>query len=241
MGSLDFALTRQALAENIVVSRATDQAVALRQRYIGDGTVTSVTAVTATSVVNVSTDADTTAHTDTYLFSAYATFGALVDAINADGRFEARVVDVLRSDASDDAILAEAITTMTYDENGDGVFDLKVDTDGMFYVGACLSGNLGFRPRPDGHKVSLVGIDYLANMGTAAADGLRVYARDAKTQGDERLVASFLSVDTTATSVTFGGGLGSIDSRSNEELVVRIKDAASMADGAYMIASGRWE
>ena len=165
MGSLDGALTRQALAENIVVNRGTDEAVALRQKYVGTGTVTSVTAVTATSVVNVTSDGET----DTYLFATYATFGALVDAINADGIFEARVVDVLRSDATDDNILAEAITTATTDENGDSVFDLKVDTDGMFYVGVCLSGNLGFNFRPAGHKVQLSAIDYLANMGTAAA------------------------------------------------------------------------
>lgn len=237
MASLDSAQTRALLASGISTFKGTDTAVALRLRYVGTGTVTSVTTVTATSVETITSDGGT----DTFLFSAYATMGALADAINALGIFECRVLDVLRSDASDDALLAEALTTTTDDENGNPVFDVKVDTSGMFYVGACLSGNRGFGGVGRGHRVHLQGIDYVANMNAAAADQLRVYARDVLTQNNERLVYAALSVDTTATSVTFAGGFGKISSRDGEELVVRIKDATSLADGGYMKATGLFE
>jgi hypothetical protein len=166
--------------------------------------------------------------------------GALADAINAAGVFECRVLDVLRSDASDDALLAEALTTTTTDESGNAVYDIKVDTSGMFCVSACLSGARAFDSNTKGHRVHIQGISYVANMGTAAADQLRIYARDV-TSGAERLIYAALSVDTTATSVTFAGGAGKISSRDNEELIVRIKDAASMADGAYMKVDGYFE
>lgn len=237
MSSLESAKTRSILSTGISTFKGTDTAVALRLRYVGTGTVTSVATITATSVETITSDGGT----DTYLFSAYTTMGALADAINAAGIFECRVLDVLRSDASDDALLAETLTSATTDENGDPVYDVKVDTSGMFYVGACLSGNRGFDGSVKGHRVHLQGIDYVANMGTAAADQLRVYARDARTQNNERLVYAALSVDTTATSVTFAGGFGKISSRDGEELVVRIKDAASMADGGYMKVTGLFE
>jgi hypothetical protein len=237
MASLDSVQTRQILATGISIFAGTDLAVALRLRYVGTGTVTSVTTVTATDLVLITSDGGT----DTYTFAAYTTMGALADAINADGIFEARVLDVLRSDASDNNLLAEALTTSTTDENGNAVYDVKVDTSGMFYVGACLSGTRGFDSRAEGHRVRLQGIDYVANMGTAAADQLRVYARKASDQTQERLVWAGLSVDTTATAVLFANGQGTVDSRNGEELVVRIKDAASLADGGYMKASGKFE
>ena len=225
--------TRALLASGVSVYKGTDQAVALRLKYIGTGSVTSVAAVTATSVETITSDGGT----DTFLFATYTTMGALADAINAAGIFECKVLDVLRSAASDDAILAESITTATQDELGNAVYDLKVDTSGMFYVGACLSSSRGFGGLTAGHRVHLQEIAYVANMGTAAVDGLKVYARNI-TSGAERLVYAGLSVDTSATTVTFASGLGKISSKDNEELIVLIKDAASMADGAYMKLTG---
>ncbi len=236
MASLDSALSRQALATGISTFAGTDKSVALRLRYIGTGSVTSVATITATSVETITSDGGT----DTFLFATYTTMGALADAINALGIFEARVLDVLRADASDDALLAETLTSTTTDENGNPVYDIKVDTSGMFGVSVCLSGARGFDSRVEGHRVHLQGIDYVANMGTAAADQLQVHARDVRT-GAERLLYKALSVDTTATAVTFAGGAGKISSRDGEELIVRIKDAASMADGAYIKATGIFE
>lgn len=236
MASTDGLKTRALLASGISVYAGTDLAVALRLRYIGTGSVTDVTVITATSVATTTTDGGT----DTYTFATYATMGALADAITAAGIFECKVLDVLRSAASDDALLAEVISVPTYDENGNAVYDVKVDTSGMFYAGACLSGSRGFDTMTKNHRVKLNTISYVANMGTASANQLKIYARNCTTKA-ERLVYQGLSVDTTATTVNFNGGLGNISSRDDEELIVTIKDAASMADGAYMKLDGSFE
>lgn len=229
MASRDGLEVRNLLSSGVAYYSATDKAVAIRLRYRGTGSVTSVAVITATSLETITSDGGT----DTFTFATYATMGALADAINALGIFEAKVLDVLRSAASDDALLAETITTATYDENGNAVYDVKVDTSGMFYVGGCLSAARGFDSLTKGHRVHLQTIDYVANMGTAAADQLKVYARDCSTLA-ERLVYAGPTVDTTATAVNFASGYGKISSKDNEELIVTIKDGASLADGAYM-------
>lgn len=229
MASRDGLEVRNLLSSGVAYYSATDKAVAIRLRYRGTGTVTSVAVITATSLETITSDGGT----DTFTFATYTTMGALADAINALGIFEAKVLDVLRSAASDDALLAETLTTATYDENGNAVFDVKVDTSGMFYVGGCLSAARGFDSLTKGHRVHLQTIDYVANMGTAANDQLKVYARNCSTLA-ERLVYAGLTVDTTATAVNFASGYGKISSKDNEELIVTIKDGASLADGAYM-------
>lgn len=229
MASQDGLKVRKLLQSGVSLYSATDKAVALRLRYRGTGTVTSVATITATSVETITSDGGT----DTFTFAAYTTMGALADAINALGIFECKVLDVLRSAASDDALLAETLTVPTYDENGNAVFDVKVDTSGMFYVGGCLSAARGFDSITKGHRVHLQTIDYVANMGTAASDQLQVWARDCSSLQERRVYAG-LSVDTTATAVDFASGNGTISSKDNEELIVTIKDSASMADGAYV-------
>lgn len=236
MASRDGLETRKLLASGISTYAGTDLAVALRLRYKGTGTVTSVATITATSVETITSDGGT----DTYTFAAYATMGALADAITAAGIFECKVLDVLRSAASDDALLAETLTVTTNDENGNAVYDVKVDTSGMFYAGACLSGARGFDSLTKGHRVNLNLISYVANMGTASANQLKIYARNCTTLA-ERLIYAGLSVDTTATTVNFNGGFGAVSSKDDEELVVTIKDTASMADGAYMKLDGTFE
>jgi hypothetical protein len=227
MASLEGLKSRAILAKGTSVYAATDKNVALRLRYKGTGSVTSITVVTATSVATITTDGGT----DTFAFSSYATMGALADAINALGIFEAKVLDVLRSAASADALLAAAPVVASADELGNIVYDLVVDTSGMFYVGACLSVGRAFDVATAGHRVHLQEINYVANMNAAAADGLKIYERKGSI---ETLVWAGLSVDTTATTVTFASGLGKITSAEGAELIVLIKDSTSMADGAYM-------
>lgn len=229
MASMEGLKTRALLASGVATYTATDKAVAIRMRYIGTGSVTSVATINATSVTTITSDGGT----DAFAFATYTTIGAVVDAINAAGIFEAKAVDVLRSAASAGALLAETITSPTSDEFGNNVFDVKVDTSLSFNIASCLSASRGFDGLTAGHRVHLQAIAYVANMGTAANDQLKVYARNCTTKA-ERLIYSGLSVDTTATAVTFASGLGKISSKDNEELIVSITDAASLADGAYM-------
>ena len=111
MASKDSLETRKLLAKGTVIQAGSDKSVALRLKYKGTGSVTSVTVVTATSVECITTDGGT----DTYAFATYTTMGALADKINSDGIFECKVLDVLRSAGSDNNASSTVSATLTSD------------------------------------------------------------------------------------------------------------------------------
>lgn len=236
MASRDSLEIRKLLAKGVVLQVSSDQSVALRLKYKGTGTVTSVTAVTATAVTIITSDGGT----DAYDFATYTTMGALADKINADGVFECKVLDVLRSAASDNNILAAALTaTNAVDEAGNAVFDLYTDSSAFLQYGLCLSAHRGFG-LPKGHRVTLSAITYVANVGTAAADSVQIWKRK---DGVETQIFGQLSVDTDETTITFAvaGGVKGITSAEDEELIVIVKDAASLADGGFLRVMGEIE
>ncbi len=231
MASLDSLLTRQALAKGVVVQAGTDQPVAFRMRNVGGGAVTSVTVTTATDIVIITANGGT----DTFAFATYTTIGALVDAINAGGIFEAKVLDCLRSLASASTIVTGAITAGK-DENGVTVWDAKQDTSASLQVAVSLSPFRNF-DAPKGHRVHLQEVKYSVNMGTAAADSVQIWKRKGAV---EVQIFGELSVDTTATTINFAAGVGKITGGEDEELIVLVKDAATLADAAgnYVRVSG---
>lgn len=221
MSSLDSLLTRQALAQGVVVQAGTDVPVALRLRYVGAGTVTSVTVTTGTNIVMVTSDGGT----DTYAFATYATLGSLADAINSDGIFEAKVIDDLRSSATATQYVNGAITAGS-DANGVRVWDVLVDTSAALRIPVALTQRDFDAPK---RKVRLQEIVYSVNMGTAAADSTQVWLRRGAT---ETKIMGLLSVDTTETTIRFANGEGSISTRDGDEIIVLVKDAAALADAA---------
>lgn len=232
MGSLDSVLVRQGLSRGIVGRVLDDTAVAIRMRYIGTGTVTSVTISSSTSLVNVTSDGGT----DTYLFSAYTTIGALVDAVNADGIFEARVLDALRADNTDDCLINGAITSSTCSE-GYQIWDVLKDTSAVeatlseAYITVRLTPDPErlFESKKAGHRVSLQEIQYYVNVSAAEAAAVRVYEVVGAT---ETKIWSAASVDATLTTINFASGIGSITGADGTEYVIRVADATSITDGA---------
>lgn len=211
MASKDGLETRNLLSKGIVRKNAEDTAVGIKIRYIGSGTVTSVD-TTATTVVLVTSDGGT----DTYTFSSgTATMGALADAINADGIFEAKVVDTLRSQATASAFNTATLGA-TVDEDGLVVYKLLMDTSGAATQGLCFGPMDSFQ-YVKGHRVHLLQIDYIINN-TAAADTLKIYKRTKS--GTETLIYSATNTDDTATSLNWASGLGRISSGDDEELVI---------------------
>ena len=239
MASLDSVLVRKNLAMGVIRQWGTDGPVAFRLRYIGTGTVTSVTVTTATNIVLITSDGGT----DTYTFATYTTVGAVIDAINADGIFEAKVLDCLRSlnvDATS-RLLDGAITSGT-DADGLTVWDAKTDTSVALEIGVCLtpSYNHGSFLAPKGHRVHLQEIIYSVNMGTAAVDSVQIWKRKKAT---ETQLVGMLSVDTTETTIRFSNGEGVISGGEDEDLIVLVKDAATLADatGNFVRAIGSVE
>lgn len=223
MSSLDSVQLRQALAEGVVVQAGTDEPVAIRLRYVGTGTVTSVTVTTATNIVAVTSDGGT----DTYAFSTYATVGALADAINKDGIFEAKVLDALRSQATASKLVDGAITAGT-DENGVVVWDVANDTSALKELGVCLTAHRNF-DAPANRRVQLDEAVYVATLGAAAADSFQIHRRRGTT---ETQIFGALSVSATETTLRFGNGQRSITGREGDEFIVRVKDGTSIADAA---------
>ena len=219
MASLDSLLTRQVLSKGVVRQVLLDKAVGLRLRYIGSSTVTSVVVVQADSLVLT-----TAAKTDTFLFDDptggtpwYTTLGGLADAINDTGRWEAKVVDALRSEDPDDFFLATSGTSSaTTDENGVVCYDLLIDTSAAATIAACLSPNGPNFDMPEGHRVHLKQIDYIVDN-TAAAGTLKIYKRKGSA---ERLVYSAINVDGSLTSVSWASGHGKITGGPDEEIIV---------------------
>jgi len=234
MASLDSVQTRSLLAEGVSVNNGTDDPIAIRLRYVGSGTVTSVTVTTATNIVMVTSDGGT----DTFTFAAYTTCGQLADAINAEGIFEAKVLDDLRSSSSASQYVDGAITAGT-DANGVVVWDVKLDTSAALRIVSTITPHRDF----DGpaRRVKLTELEYSVNMGTAAADSVQIYLRRGAT---ETQVLGVLSVDTTATTIDIAGGNGYLGgAKADDEYVCLVKDAATLADadGNYVRVAGTLE
>ena len=223
MASTDSLNLRSLLKKGITLNVVTDTPVAVRFRYVGTGTVTSVTVTTATNIVFVTSDGGT----DTYAFATYTTVGALVDAINADGIFEGIVLDTLRASATASQFVDGAITAGTY--HGVRVWDMLVDTSAALYMAVRLTGSRGFNEIVGKRRVHLQELKYAVNMGTAAADSVQIW----EIGGDgvtETKVYSELSVDTTATTINWAAGFGYISSEDGGAFVCKVKDAATLAD-----------
>lgn len=226
MASLDSAMTRSYLAKGVARRVADDTPIAFRLRYIGTGTVTSVTVDTDQDITVVTSDGGT----DAYLLSTYTTMGALVDAINADGIFEAILVDALRSDSTGSSPFVDnSSVTAGTDENGVVVWDARIDTSVFLAHTVCLSPKVPTFDQPKGHRVHLQEIQYYSNVNGALANAVRIYKRKGTV---ETQIWGAASVDATLTTINFASGEGKITGGPDEEFVVRVLDTTSVTDGA---------
>ena len=238
MGSLDAALVRKALAKHVVGSVVDDGAVAIRLRYVGTGTVTSVTTVTGTGITMITSDGGT----DAYTFATYTTVGTLVDAINGDGIFEAKVLDTIRSEATDDQFVNGAISSSVFRDGGVSttVWDVLVDTDAADYIAYRLTFDRGFEREAikKGHRVSLREIVYYMTMGTASsANSVRVYEIDGTTE--TQIARRATGATQTKTTINFASGEGFISADVGNDLVIYVTDAAFTDDaGNYLEVTG---
>ena len=224
MASYESLAIKNAASTGIVVQVGTDTPVAIRLKYIGSGTITSVTTTTAANIVIITSDGGT----DTYTFSALTTVGAVVDAINADGIFKAKVLDTVRSEASASQFVTGAITAGTV--NGVSYYDVLVDTDAADYLAARLTYDRGFdKPHKARHRVDLQEFVYYANLGEAAAAGLKIY-RISADGITETLETSYLSVDSTKQTENFASGEGCISGDIGGDIVVKLDDSGNLAD-----------
>jgi len=221
MASLESLKMRKYAAKGTIIQRVgQDTPVAIKVKYIGTSTITSVVVTTGTDIVFT-----TAAATDTIDFATYTTIGAVVDAINGTGRWQAMVVDALRSAASVSRLFSATVTAAT-DEVGASVYNIKLDTSSGLQYAVCLSPFTNF-DAPKGHAVKLQEIKYGINMTTPAVNSVQIWKRLGTV---ETQVFGGLSVDTTETTISWASGVGYIGGNVNEEIIVLVKDAAQLDD-----------
>ena len=226
MASLNSAQTRAILAKGVVGYVADDQWVAIRMKYVGTGSITSVTTTTGTNIVMITSDGGT----DTYAFATYTTIGTLVDAINADGIFSCRVLDALRSDATATQFIDGAITAGTV--NGTSYYDVLVDASAAQYLAYCLTPDreVGVNVKlRDQHRVNLQEIITNVTLGGGAdANGLKIYERTPSDRGSvETLIMAKTPTSGSAATINWASGYGKITAGNGNSLIVRVYDATS--------------
>jgi len=220
-------MRRLAAAQAVQVSRD-DTPIAIRMRpLLSAGAVTSVTIISATSLVNITANGGT----DTYAFATYTTIGSLVDAINSDGAFEAMVLDALRSDTTgSSALLPNSAITAGADANGVVCYNILVDTSVTDYMTTTLSLGRNFDSVKRGHRVTLKEIQYNVDISAAEANAVRVFVRTLG--GSESQVYGIRSVDATLTTISWASGVGGITAPEGADVVVRVIDTTSITDNA---------
>jgi hypothetical protein len=232
MASFDSLQSRKLAAKGVVLQCGTDGPVAVRMRYKGTGTVTSVTVITGTSITMITSDGGT----DAYAFATYDTVAKLVSAINADNIFEAKALDTLGSYATATQFVNGAIASSTLD--GITIWDMKVDTSAAKYLALRLTSDRGFQGVPAGNRrVHLNEAKYFATLGNAAVGGFKIV--DVK-GSVETVVLSNLSVSAAATTESFASGWGYLTAEEGHDLVVVLIDDTSVGDAAanYLVVSG---
>jgi hypothetical protein len=229
MSSLNSIQTRQGLASGKVVQRADDGSVALRVRYTGTVGTPSVVMTTATKVAMT----DATATVD-YAWATYSTLGALADALNGSGLWEAKILDGLRADLTTNTFKSNTTIAPTTDDNGVQCWDFAHDNNivtnaSKFVATVCLSPFANFNA-PKGHRVHAQELSYYQNVNTATAASVLLYRRLGN--ATEKLIYSATSVDATITTVSWASGQGKITGNVDEELVFRVTDDSSITDDA---------
>ncbi|MCK5616262.1 hypothetical protein KAR91_81120 [Candidatus Pacearchaeota archaeon] len=226
MASKDSLQIRELNKKGVVGHVVTDTPVGIRIIHTAPGVaVTSVTTTAATGIILIDADGTTT-----ITFAASTTMAAVAAAISAATNWEAIVLDALGSLASDDNLVGEAITASTVE--GVTVWDANVDTSVALQLAYRLSKNrVPGTNKPKGSTViDLKEIKYSVNMGTAAVDSVQIWS--ISPAGVETQLQGILSVDTTATTINWASGQSFLSGGDGHDIVVLIKDAATLADAA---------
>lgn len=227
MASLESIQARKAASRGIVRQIGTDDPVAVRIEYVGPGTVNSVTVNQSGDTIDLD---DTDGGTVNIDASASQDLGNVVDDINAENNWNAKLLDALRSQSAQDTLVDGAVSSSTTLDD-EVVYDLSTDTSAMQKFTARLTFDRGFEREQlkDDHRVKLQEVFYNIDVGAAAANNVKIYEVD---DGNEVEIFSAASVDNTDTTINFAGGNGDITARDGNDIVVQIEDGTSIADNA---------
>lgn len=224
--------TRKMLARGVIGQVGDHQAVQFTMKYVGGGSVTSVIVTTATDITMISV-ANGVTYTDAYTWAAYGTVGAMVNAINAAGRFEAKILDALST-----TVLANTLSiagTLAVDANGN--YNIMSDTTNQFHLAYRLTYDRTFGTNArlrNGHRVSIQEIvTDLTLTGGAEANLFKIYectpgGNSAPYAGAEILVYQKTPVTGSVSTTNWASGQGKITASEGNDLLVIVSDGAGV-------------
>jgi hypothetical protein len=229
MPSLEMARTRKLLEKGVIgqVSDTTYPTLFIL-KYIGTGSVTSVIVTTATDITTTTTEG-----VKTYTWAAYTTVGALIDAINADGIFEAKILDCLSTTPTGAGLTVAG--TLAVDVNGN--YKVQSNTANALFLAYRLCYDRGFGSPAkliNGHRVHVLEIDTTLTLaGGADANALKVYevypaGNSSFVPGVENLVYQVTPTTGSAATINWADGQGKITSGEGADLLVIVTDATGI-------------
>ena len=224
MPSLNSLQTRDLASQTTSIRYEDDGSIALRIKHVGTDAITSVTCTTAANLVLIDADGTTTS-----TFATDTTLGAVADTINAAANWECKILDGLRTTATDSSELLEnaAITAdVVNDEMG---YTVHLDTNVVdsAFIRVTYDRTAGNLLPASGHRVKLNKFEYNENVSSAEAGAVRVYEWDS-VRRTETLIWSAASVDATLTTLDFSKG--PITAKEGNDLVIMITDGTSITD-----------
>lgn len=225
MASLNSLQMRALAAQTTGIRVAEDGAVALRIVHTDDSAVTSVVVTTATNIVLTDADGATTV-----TFATYDTLGKVADYINATANWKCKILDGLRTTLTTASNLVAGTLTAT-SVNDEWGYSVMLDTTTTFtFPIRCTYDRTakGLLPA-SGHRVKLVSFEYVLNVGTAAANMVKIYEWDPVLKTETQIWQA-PSVDSTSTVTDFDFSKAPITAKEGNDLIVLVTDAAAITD-----------
>ena len=195
MASTDM-LWARSLAKKKCVRRTTEGAgVPLRIKHIGTGTTQAPTVVLSnTSTTLTLTDGAAAATAIDLSNASYNTLGELADYINGLASWKCKILDGLRSDATDNVFTDGAVTSAVKD--GETVFELtQLIASAKLEVRITADEAVTSNRAKGSHRVTLDAFSYYADL-TAAANCVQIYDCDNNGKTETQIWGA-TSVDTT--------------------------------------------
>ncbi len=231
MASQDWLKMRNLAAEERLLRKGNDAMVVLRLKDIAGGTDTPTVVMSDTSSDITITDSNGDVTTCDLSAAAYNTVGEVADYLNSADGWECRVLDALRSDASNDVWPNGSVTASTSAE-GEVTFDVTSDSSALASYRLCVAYDrlAGGSAMSNSHRVILKRFQYYADL-TAATGGIKIYQRNAA--GTETQIFSAASVDTTDTEHDLNNG---VTPGEGSELIIAVDSTVVNSASGYIWA-----
>ena len=218
---------RALAAQTTGIRNTEDAAVALRIIHTGTTAVTSVVVNADTIVLTDDVDAQT------ITLSTSATMGKVADNINALANWKCKLLDSTRAQITTTGSTLMTGTKTATSKFGEWGYDILLSTTVAFTypIRVTYDRTAGNLLPAGGHRVKLASFEYVLDVGTAAADMVKIYEWDPVLRTETQIWQA-ASVDSTTTVTSHDFSKAPITAKEGNDLIVLVTDAASITSAA---------